>query len=410
MTSDQRPPKRAERGGLAARISLGSGQGPASVEYLLILGTSILLTAFGVVMVFSATTVRSVEAGSGPLGDGLSHLVYAAVGIPIMLIVSRFSLAWLRRIAWPVLIVALALQALVFTPLGYGSGGNRNWLSLGVISIQPSEFLKLALALWCALILWRKRDRFGTFWQVWIPLVPGALLTMAAVMLGDDLGTTMIYVLVLIGAMFFGGVRGWHIAPILGGGALGIGLLAVFSPNRLNRILSVYQGNCLEDYLSTCYQPLHAIWGLADGGVFGVGLGNSKEKYNWLPAASDDYIFAIIGEELGLVGCVVVLALFAILAVAIFRMIRRTDDVYIRAAAGGIGMWLIGQALINIGVVLRVFPALGVPLPFLSRGGSSLIAVLVGCGVLLALARRIPNTAAVDAAAAVQTPAHKIVR
>ena len=152
--------------------------------------------------------------------------------------------------------------------------------------------------------------------------------------------------------------------------------------------MSFLDANC--DYFDECYQPMHGIFGLAQGGVFGLGLGNSKEKYNWLPAAANDYIFAIVGEELGLIGCVVVLALFALYAVGAFHVIRKTDDPFVRIVAGSVTVWIVGQALINIGVVLRVFPVLGVPLPFMSQGGTSLLSLLVATGVLLACARSLP--------------------
>ncbi|WP_221583947.1 putative lipid II flippase FtsW [Microbacterium sp. G2-8] len=391
MTTTARPPRPADGRALSARVSLGRRIGPVSVEFLLIASSVLLLTSFGVVMIFSATTVESISETGSPLNGGLGHLVYAAVGIPVMLILSRFPVRWLRRLAWPALVGAVILQLLVFTPLGFEFGGNRNWLDFKVVTVQPSEFLKIALALWVALIVYRKREHLTRFWQVAIPILPVAMLALGSVLAGEDLGTAMIMAFLVLGALFFAGVRLRLLLPIILAGAGAVAALAIASPNRLTRILSVFDQDCLDDYLGTCYQPLHGMWGLAGGGVFGLGLGNSKEKYNWLPAAADDYIFAIVGEELGLLGCIVVLALFAVLAVGIFRIVRRTDDMFVRVAAGGIGVWLIGQALVNIGVVLRIFPALGVPLPFLSAGGSSLLAVLIASGVLLALARTLPD-------------------
>ncbi|WP_156759283.1 putative lipid II flippase FtsW [Microbacterium karelineae] len=392
MTQAARPPKRSEKGPLAARIALGRSMRPVPVEFLLIGSSAILLTAFGAVMVFSATTVESIAANGSPYNDGVSHLVFAAVGLPLMFVMSRFSVPWLRRLAWPALVLGIGLQLLVFTPLGFEFGGNRNWLDLEVATVQPSEFLKLALVLWISFILHRKRDRLTSFWQFAIPVLPGAGFAVATVLGGQDLGTATIIAMLALGAMFFAGVRLRFLAPIVLVGAAGVAALAIISPNRMTRILSVFDPDC--DPLGECYQPYHGLWGLAGGGILGRGLGNSREKYNWLPAAADDYIFAIVGEELGLLGCLVVLALFAVLAVGIFRIVRRTDDLFVRAAAGGIGVWIIGQALVNIGVVLRVLPALGVPLPFLSAGGSSLLAVLLACGVLLALARTLPDGSA----------------
>ena len=227
------------------------------------------------------------------------------------------------------------------------------------------------------------------------------------------MGTAMILAIVVLGALFFSGVKlRIFILPLIAAG-FGAFLFAVNSPDRMRRILSFLNPNCLDDYFNDCYQPLHGIWGLANGGVFGLGLGNSKEKYDWLPAAANDYIFAIVGEELGLIGCAVVLALFALFAVGAFHVIRKTDDPFVRIVSGGITMWIVGQALINIGVVLRLFPVLGVPLPFMSQGGTSLLSVLLASGVLLSFARSLPaKTAALAPRApmAARAPRAKISR
>ncbi|MDI6943549.1 putative lipid II flippase FtsW [Microbacterium barkeri] len=381
----------SERRGLSARVSLGAAFKPVPLEFLLIASAALLLTIFGILMVFSATTVTSMQAQNNPYNDGAKHAVFAAVGVPLMFIVSRFSMAWLKRLAWPALIGAILLQLLVFTPLGMENGGNRNWLNFGFMSVQPSEFIKLGLAIWCAFMLDRKKAVLGKWKHVLIPLGPVAVLAMGTVMAGKDLGTVMVIALVVLGALFFSGVKlRFFIAPVLAAVAA-VAAFAIASPNRMLRIMSVLDQSCLDRYLNECYQPLHGIWGLASGGFLGLGLGNSKEKYDWLPAAADDYIFAIVGEELGLLGCIAVLALFLVFALGAFRIVSRADDLFVRVVAGALGVWIIGQALINIGVVLRVFPALGVPLPFLSSGGSSLIAVLLASGVLLACARTLPD-------------------
>jgi len=385
-------PDPTPRRGLFARVSLGQAFAAAPVEFLLIASTALILTGFGAVMVLSATSVTSITAGGGPYDAAIRHGVFAAVGIPLMFVISRLPLAFLKRIAWFVLIGAVGLQLLVFTPLGIESGGNRNWIHIAGQNVQPSEFLKLALAIWLGFILYRKRTLLANWTHVFIPLVPVAGLAIATVLGGEDLGTAMILVLIVLGALFFSGVKlRIFILPLVGA-VVAVIALAVTSPNRMARIMSFLDAEC-ADYYDSCYQPLHGIWALAEGGVFGVGLGNSKQKYEWLPAASNDYIFAIVGEELGLIGCTVVLALFALFAFGAFRIIRRTDDPFVRVVSGAITVWIVGQALINIGVVLRVFPVLGVPLPFLSSGGTSLISVLLASGVLLALARTLPPVA-----------------
>lgn len=383
MTQVSRPP-RSESRGLAARVSLGRLLTPPSSEFLLIASTALLLTVFGIIMVISATSARE----SGVMDTALKQGMFAAVGIPLMFLVSRLPVSFLKKMSWPALIGATALQLLVFTPLGVGSGGNLNWIEIAGFTVQPSEFLKLALALWIAYVLLRKRVLLGIWHHVFIPVIPVGLLAIGTVIAGRDLGTSMVLVLILLGCLFFAGVKlRLFIIPVLLGVA-GVIALAVASPDRMRRITAVCTD--MSNYADNCYQSIHAVWGMANGGFFGLGLGNSQEKYGWLPAASNDFIFAIVGEELGLLGCLVVLALFTFFAVGAFHIMRKTPDPFIRVAAGGITVWIIGQALINIGVVIGVFPVLGVPLPFMSQGGTALLAVLLACGVLLAFARTIP--------------------
>ncbi|MFV0320495.1 MAG: putative lipid II flippase FtsW [Microbacterium sp.] len=376
------------RKGLAARVSLGRIFAPVSSEFLLIASTALLLTGFGLVMILSATSATAGDPFEAVLKQG----VFALLGVPLMFIASRLPVRFWKRAAWPALLGAVAFQLLVFTPLGYDLYGNRNWVEIGGITAQPSEFLKLALALWLGYVLFRKQTLLGLWRHVFIPAVPVAGLVIATVMAGHDLGTAMVLFLISLGALFFSGVRlRIFIIPLVLS-VLAVAVLAIASPDRMRRITSFLNPNCLDDYELSCYQPLHGIWGLAGGGIFGLGLGNSKEKYDWLPAAANDYIFAIVGEELGLIGCTVVLALFALFAVGAFHVIRKTDDPFVRIVSGAITVWIVGQALINVGVVLRLFPVLGVPLPFMSQGGTALVSVLIASGVLLSFARTLPAT------------------
>jgi cell division protein FtsW len=377
------------RRGLAARVSLGKVFAPVPSEFLLIASTALLLTGFGLVMVLSATS--ALGGGQNPYEHVIKQGVFAVLGVPLMFVASRMPVSFWRKIAWLALIGATAFQLLVFVPgLGIESYGNRNWVQLAGFQFQPAEFLKIALALWMGAVLYRKRTLLSSWSHVFIPIVPVAIMVIATVLGGRDLGTAMILVLVVLAALFFSGVRlRIFILPAIA--AIGAVLFfAVSSPNRMARIMSFLNSDTLDCYYDDCYQPLHGVWGLASGGVFGLGLGNSKEKYDWLPAAANDYIFAIVGEELGLIGCGVVLGLFALFAVGAFHIIRKTDDPFVRIVAGAITIWIVGQALINIGVVLRVFPVLGVPLPFMSQGGTSLLSVLLASGVLLSFARSLP--------------------
>lgn len=376
------------RPGFLARVSLGARFSAVPLEFLLLASSALILTAFGGVMVLSATSVESISAGGSPYDGAIKHGMFILVGVPLMFLLSRFPAAFFRRVAWLALGLGLALQMLVFTPLGYETGGNRNWISVGGFTMQPSEFLKLAFVVWLGCILYRKRSLLTNWGHVFIPIVPVSILVIGSVLAGKDLGTGMILFLIALAALFFAGVpMRLFIIPVLLSIAAVVGL-AILSPNRMGRIMSFLDENC--DYYVECYQPTHGIWALAEGGVFGVGLGNSKQKYGWLPAAADDYIFAILGEELGLIGCAVVLVVIALYAFAAFRIVRRTNDTFVRVVAGTMTIWIVGQSLINIGVVIGVFPVLGVPLPFVSSGGTSLLAVLLGTGVLLSLARTLP--------------------
>ena len=316
--------------------------------------------------------------------------MYAAIGVPLMLIASRLPVSFYRRYAWHILGAAVVLQLLVFTPLGYEVGGNRNWIRLGEgFSAQPSEAVKLALAIWLGMILAVKRDLLDDWRHLAIPLVPVVGVAVGLVVLGGDLGTTMVMLLLVFAAVWFAGVRLRYLAVPVLFLAAAIPLIASGSASRNERI-AAWMSGCSDssDYQAACWQTLHGTWALASGGLFGVGLGNSKSKWSWLPEADNDFIFAIIGEELGLIGAIVVLALFVVLAVGFVKIIRRTNDPFVRVVTGAVTAWIIGQALINIAVVLGLLPVLGVPLPLISAGGSALIVTLAAIGVVLSFARR----------------------
>jgi len=320
MTQTAHPPRTesadsAERAGaasrgLSARVSLGRLLTPPSTEFVMIASTAVLLTLFGVVMVLSATNANPKD----PYGEALRQGMFAAIGIPLMFIVSRLPVSFFKKIAWPALIFGVLFQLLVFVPgLGVSSYGNKNWIKIAGVQLQPSEFLKLALAVWIAFVLMRKQSKLGTWHQVFIPVVPVAVLAIGTVLAGDDLGTVMVLVLVMLGCLFFSGAKlRLFILPMILG-VIGVLGFALSSKNRMARILAAFDPSTC-DAEKECYQAVHGMWGMANGGIFGVGLGNSQEKY-WLPAASSDYIFSIVGEELGLLGCLLVLVLFGVFAV-----------------------------------------------------------------------------------------------
>lgn len=361
--------------------------------FFVVLGTAVFLTIFGLVMVLSSSSVEQFVATHDFFGAFLRQGIFAAIGIPLMLVATRVPVWGWKKYAWHLLGAAILLQLLVFSPLGVTVNGNRNWIHVGSFSAQPSEFLKLSLAIWIGMILVKKEDRLSDWRQLAVPLVPVVLIAIALVLRGGDLGTSLILMLLVGAAVFLSGVRlKFFILPLILM-AIAIPVVTSSASSRTTRISAWLSGcSTAEAYQSTCWQTTHGLWALASGGIFGVGLGNSKAKWSWLPEADNDFIFAIVGEELGLIGACVVLGLFIVLAVSFIKVIRRSDDAFVRIVTGGIMTWLVGQALVNIAVVLGLLPVLGVPLPLISAGGSSLIFALLGIGVVLSFMRQQPGS------------------
>jgi cell division protein FtsW len=364
----------------------GTGTSRNGSTYYLILGSTLALTAIGIMMVLSASSVESIAAGKSPYGDALKQGLFAAIGIFTMFVLSRINVVWLKRLAWPGLGVALVLLVLVQV-IGDEVNGNKNWIDIGGITFQPSEASKLALALWMATVLAVKGKLLRRWQHALIPAVPLAGGVIGLVLLGNDLGTAMIIMMITAAALFFAGVPLYLFGFAALIAAAGTAAMAVTSSNRMCRITSWWTGESCADGVDANYQATNGLYGLASGGWFGEGLGQSRQKYSWIPEAHNDFIFAIIGEELGLVGTVVVLVLFAILGAAIYRVVVAQEGMFHRVLAGTIMVWLLGQATVNMSVVTGLMPVIGVPLPFISYGGSALLMSLCAIGVVLSLAR-----------------------
>lgn len=361
-------------------------------DVMLVQGTTIFLVLFGLVMVLSSSAVTSSQNNEGDFFAVFARQgLFALIGIPLMLMLSRLPAVFWRRWARVAVMIALGLQLLVFTGLGYDYGGNQNWISIGGLTAQPSEFLKFALVIWLATVLADRADGFTDWRSVLIPAIPVSGLAIVMVLAGQDLGTASIMVIIVLAALFFAGAPLGKIVVMVGVLAVGAVLFAFSSSSRSDRINVWLNGCAPEDYELTCWQSVHALWAMGSGGVLGQGLGNSAAKWRWLPHAESDFIFAIIGEELGLVGALVVLALYAALAVGLIRLVRGHTDPFRRIATGAVLAWIIGQAFVNIAVVLGLLPVLGVPLPFISAGGTALVSSLVGIGMVLSLARSRPS-------------------
>ncbi|WP_083942124.1 FtsW/RodA/SpoVE family cell cycle protein [Sanguibacter suarezii] len=361
----------------------------AVTSYYLLLGATVLLLVLGLVMVLSSSSIDALASGRSPYAVFADQAKFAMLGMPFMIVAIHLRPAFYKRIAWPALIFAIGLQMLIFTPMARGEKGNTNWVYLGGgITIQPSELAKVALAVWLGAVLAHKLAYLHEWKHALVPaVVPGALVVVLLVLAGNDLGTAMILILLVAGALFVAGVP-LRVFAMLGAGTVaGVAVLAS-TGNRSKRILELFSGS---DPAGTGYQVKRGLEGLGTGGLTGVGLGAGSEKWSYLPEAHNDFIFSVIGEELGLLGTLLVLGLFALLGVGMVRVIRRHPDPMVKITTGALACWIIGQALINIGVVIGLVPVIGVPLPLISAGGSALIATMLALGIIISFARDEPG-------------------
>lgn len=349
-----------------------------------------LLVGIGLLMGLSSSSVYAQSTGVSPYYYAIRQLIFLLIGVPAALVLSRMRERLLKPLGWVAIVFAVVLLGLVFTPLGLETKGNRAWLELGSISLQPSEFAKIALILWAASVLSMKERLLDQPKHLLIPLLPGALVVCGLVLLQGDLGTGMVTVGIVFLLLYVVGTPWLVLGSLATAAAAVVGLLVVSNQNRMRRILLFLNPPDSAD-LSVSQQPLSAVYALASGGWFGQGLGASKQKWGGLyDGAQNDYVFAVLGEELGLLGTLGVILLFALLGWAGFRIAIRSSSLFYRVLAGGVTGWLLLQATINIAVAMNLVPVVGVPLPFISVGGSALLANLLGAGLLIACARQEP--------------------
>jgi cell division protein FtsW len=303
----------------------------------------------------------------------------------------RVPLRQIRAISPVALWVCVLMLVLVLTPLGSTLNGTRSWFRLGPLSVQPVEFAKLALALWGAHILVVKRGLVHQYRHLLVPVVPAALVMFALVMLQPDLGGTVTLGVVLIALLWFAGAQMRLFGALALGGLAGVVLLAIGTDYRLERVVSFLNP---DDDQGAAYQANQALYALADGGLFGKGLGQGPSKWQYLPNVHNDFIFALIGEELGFLGCALVLGLFGMLAVVGMRVATRNIDPWIRMVAATLTVWLVAQAAINICYVVGLLPVTGITLPLISSGGTSVVTTMLVFGVLANCARHEPEAVA----------------
>lgn len=354
--------------------------------YWMILGPTLALTFIGVVMVLSASSVEDI-GGAGSFASLRSQGVYAVIGIILLFWMGKWRRETYHRLARLMLIASIVLLALVFTPLGVEINGNRNWLWIAGFSFQPAEAAKLAFSVWAAYALSQKLKIEAYGKNLLVPVVfPFGLLIAGLIALGRDLGTMMIMLLIIAVVLYLGGMRTIY---LLGTAAAGLVLVVIATLTSSNRMLRIdaWLGNC-DHPTDPCYQYEQGIFALASGGWFGVGLGQSRQKWSYIPEAGNDFIFTVLGEELGLLGALLVIGLFITLGIGMFRVAYNTTDHFVRIATGAIMTWLLGQAFMNIAMVTGLLPVIGVPLPFISAGGSALLMAILAVGVILSFARQ----------------------
>lgn len=360
---------------------------PLTTYHMLVAATSALLS-IGLVMVLSASATRSYSTF-------LRQLAFAAIGVVLAAVASRTSPQTWKRLAVPGFLLALVLQALVLVPgLGVTFQGNRNWIRVGGIQLQPSEFAKIALIVFGAFILERKRAYLRDVKHVAIPFVfPAAFLLLGLQLYGNDLGTGLVLIAIVAGMLYAVGLQLRWFGVAAAVAVFAVLTMTLTSSNRTGRISAWLGDACVTDP-DLCRQVNNGFYALAGGGWWGVGLGGSKQKWGWLPESSNDFILAVIGEELGLAGTLAVLVLYGLIALACFRLVLRSQELFVRLAAAGVMVWIMAQAFINIGAVTGLLPVIGVPLPLISGGGTALISTLLALGMLMAFARHEPGAQA----------------
>ncbi len=363
------------------------------LPFYLILWSTVFLAALGLTMVLSASTVTSLQENGNSYSIFIRQFFFLIIGTAAAYWAYKVrGTVWLRiaRVSLTVSILTLLLPFVSF--LGKDVKGNRNWIEFWGFTLQPSEFAKLGLILWCAYQL-RNIDLNRDGNKSLLVLLPAIAVISSIILLQKDLGTALLILLIFIGILF---IAGAPLKLFLSVFVIGIVIGSAFvfsSAYRVDRFAALFDPFDERYYKFSGWQPAHSIMGLASGGLWGSGLGASKQKWANLAEAHTDFIFSVIGEELGLLGSLLVLGLYSALIFAIVRVALKTKDNFSRYATAAIACWFIAQVAINIGSATSLIPVIGVTLPFISYGGSSLLANLLAVGFVLGVARRTPEIA-----------------
>ena len=360
--------------------------------YYLLLGSAGMLLGLGLVMVLSASSVYSYTQYHNSYYIFLKQLIWVVVALPVAWVATKVPPRLLLFLAWPGVLVSMVLIGLTQSGLGRSVNGNRNWLAFGPFTMQPSEVAKLSVVILAAGIYARKERLLRDWKQIVFPVAPVIGAVTALVIFQRDLGTALVLFAILVGMLWIAGLPSRMFAIAFAVVGVVAFYLAATSSNRLTRLQTFTDP--FAHFHGAGWQAAHGLIGMASGGLLGKGLGASQQKWGNLPEAHTDFIFAVIGEELGLVGTLLVLGLFAVFAWAAIRLAMQTSDAFVRYTCFGVTLWLMVQMMINIGMVLALLPVIGIPLPLVSYGGSALLPSLIAVGLLVGFARREPEAAA----------------
>lgn len=361
-------------------------------NFYILTASSLALSVIGLVMVFSASSIHSLDTRGNAVGIVLRQGFFFALSIPLAIFLSQRSLAQWRFLARFGLLISVAILTVLQIPgVGKTVNGNTNWIALPFVDVQPSEIAKFLLILWASYLLANQEKNGKTRINVFALITPGFMVVIFLILLGHDLGTACVVAAILGGLLFVSGVELRLLGSLVAVGAVVLAALIATAGYRAQRFLVVLDPFAADQYKNAGWQPAHSLLGLASGGIFGVGLGGSRQKWGNLAEAHTDFIFAVIGEELGLLGTLAVLVLLAALIFSIFKIALRCKDPMSRYVGSGIGCWIAVQTVLNVGSATSVLPVVGVTLPFVSYGGSALISLYIGLGYIFGSALRDPE-------------------
>lgn len=353
------------------------------------LAVSIGIIFFGAIMVFSAAQVTGLSIGGSSFSISGRQILLSIVSLLFAWTIAQLPLTSLKKIAHRSLGLAIIIMLLLI-PFGQEVNGNTNWIAFGPIDFQPSEFAKILLILWSAYVI---DKNFGDAKKIFFQLFLGFLIILAVVLKGEDLGSAVVVGLILATLVYLAGAERKYIASILAGGIFGVAALIAMQPYRIARFTTFIDPFAEGVYKNAGWQPAHSVMALASGGLFGSGIGESKQKWGNLAAAHTDFIFGVIGEEFGLFGTLATLAAISILVICIIKIALTAKDTFSRYLGLGIAFWIGYQSLINLASATSLIPVVGVTLPFISYGGSSLLALVGALGFVAGIALRNPEVA-----------------